>query len=473
MTQLKHIDGISLPYAASEGAGLSFITFIFFDLALNIIFLFHKIKHQHGRDLQGGKMAASSDVIAEEEVFYAQVESYLERKEYQRKGRCVRFSAVNAKDRASEEGLITWTIDLSYWRFCDLIEGGWITESVQKKINKRDKSWYELKVTWEGEKADGYAYPTFSTASPRYFSLLSCTPVVASTSPTKPLLGTSDPVADITALGFATTTASDTDFGTGAAWTLWTFHVGQGMCSLLSDGKEHGILLDAGAGTPVKRPDYLKKCPAMVNQLRDKLKGLKQVDMVLSHADRDHWSLVAWDSVLRDQIRTIYIPHNAKEFTLALKDKAVKSKVTELSNEFTYQLSGGGTLRILRSDPKSKDDNSNCLVAVYECGKKEHLVLQSGDYVYKDMGQDTMTAIRQLKDGRYTAIIVPHHGDEASAKNVFPPHTADKSIAFFSAGDNDQYGHPTDASKAAHEAAHFKIISDKNCLSIMAVQLAP
>lgn len=340
---------------------------------------------------------------AENDVLIAQVESYVERKDYQRKGRCVRLTAIESKDVENlerGEGVTAITVDLSYWQFCRSILGNtWPTRSMQRRVNSgqiamagaEKSSWFSLRVRWNDKSAHGYAYRTFSEDEPQYFSLTSCTPISALNLDVK---------GDLNLLTHSSSPKA-LRFGTGQSWVLWTFHVGQGMCSLLTDGMRHGILLDAGAGTPVVRPKYIRKHCPMRNDLMKLVASLDCVDLVLSHTDGDHWRLLAWDESLREKINNIYIPEKAK--SLALKDKAVCKKVKEV-NSFGYELSGGGSLEVLRSIPATKDDNTECLVSLYKSSDMRHLALQSGDYVYKDMIRDGNPSIRSLDQHRYSAM---------------------------------------------------------------------
>ncbi len=192
--------------------------------------------------------------------------------------------------------------------------------------------------------------------------------------------------------------------------------------------------------------------------------------MILSHADSDHWRLLAWDSSLRKKINNIYVPSNAK--SLVLKDKEMIKKVTEVET-YRFNLSGGDSLDVFRSNPTRQDDNTNCLVSLYTSARYKQYALFSGDYVYRDMNNDKNPNISSLSTKHYCAIVVPHHGDAASSINVFKPSVPDTSIAFFSAGDHKYYGHPTLQSTEAHLNAQFKVIQDKNIAHIEAIQLIP
>lgn len=422
-------------------------------------------------------MACNTRGGVREEVLLAQVDSYLERKDYQKNGRCVRFNAIKSDDVQilEREGRVaTFTVDLSFWQFCQgILPGRWITRNLQDEIaagsfaDVKEGPWYELRVRLNDNVKHGYMYPNFTELEPTYFSLVSCTAYPASSLTTMLTGGSSRSTAVIKAVSASPILKS---VGAGLPWSLWTFHVGQGMCSLLTDGKEHGILLDAGAGTPLKRPKYQSAVTVMHNDLRTRLSSLKKVDMILSHADRDHYCLLSWDKGLRDKIENIYVPIGAK--SILLKDFAVIDKVRE-SNGNIFILVGDGRLEVFRSEPQVHSSNTDCLVSVYKCDKGIHQVLHCGDYVYQDMRADKNTSISALDQQRYSAVVVPHHGDSASAKNVFTPRLTAHSIAFFSAGDNLAYGHPTSDSRDAHNAAGYKEVCNQEIDHVREVQLVP
>jgi beta-lactamase superfamily II metal-dependent hydrolase len=240
------------------------------------------------------------------------------------------------------------------------------------------------------------------------------------------------------------------------------------MCSLLTDGKKYGILFDAGAGTPIIRPNYIQQ--RINNELKIELDKLLHLELVLSHADVDHWRLLAWDSALRNKIKTIFVAANSLK-SLAIKDSEVIKKIKQTGG-FSYQLNGGGKLEVLRSSPKKMSDNADCLVSLYS-DTGNNRVLMPGDYVYDEMNADNSPAINSLWKSSYAAIVVPHHGAISSKKSVFKPQVKGKSIAFFSSGDNENYKHPAQESKDAHDHEKFKIVCKNTHPDIQAVHLIP
>ncbi|WP_323116545.1 ComEC/Rec2 family competence protein, partial [Klebsiella variicola] len=67
-----------------------------------------------------------------------------------------------------------------------------------------------------------------------------------------------------------------------------SFHVGQGMCSLMTIGNT-GIIFDMGAGKPIQRQTYSSKKNELAENYIDKLENLY---ILISHIDSDHWRLM-------------------------------------------------------------------------------------------------------------------------------------------------------------------------------------
>ncbi|WP_124082541.1 hypothetical protein [Pseudomonas aeruginosa] len=398
-------------------------------------------------------------------VFFGQVDSYSAIKDYQRRGRCVRILAVeessyNIQSLESTTGVPVVSIELSYWAFCrcELGNSRRLTRDARKPIDLRDEGtgklqkWYRIEVRWNGAKKDGYAFKTFSEEEPRYFELVSCEPAVQNFE-LKPA-----PALEVNALVIGDYSSNAAD----AKWTLSAFHVGQGMCSLIDNG-EAGVLLDLGAGTPVTRPRYLRE-KGFKNELKILVDSLKFIDLVLSHADQDHWRILAWDKKIRSKIRNIFVPKGAKP--LAFKDPSVIKNTVEIGS-FNVQLSALSRLLIYRSDPDHSDDNGECLVSVFESDGKRALI--AGDYVYERFLTDKCPDIRRLHDLDFDAVVVPHHGDAASACEIVT--ARDGAIAFFSAGDHKGYGHPTATSRLEHWAALYMEVCDNNYRFVKRVPL--
>lgn len=259
--------------------------------------------------------------------------------------------------------------------------------------------------------------------------------------------------------------------GGSQAVDLSAFHVGQGMCALLRCQKD-GILLDAGAGTPVRRGIYRQSLRSpttspFVNDLRTATANLR-LQAIISHPDSDHWRLLDWDLALLASTNAIYTPHGAP--ALALKARQVIAKVHSLAGRMVVTNGAGGKvlLDVHRSSPAVSDRNGECLVVQAHSGPGcKYDTLLPGDYVYDRMAADHNADIRALSSASFDAVMVPHHGDAASAAVLVSPTVAASTVAFFSAGTHTGYKHPTQASLQAHQAAGFRNIDRHTCTDII------
>ncbi len=115
---------------------------------------------------------------------------------------------------------------------------------------------------------------------------------------------------------------------------FYSFHVGQGMCSLLTNG-DKGILFDMGAGKPILRKDYTT---LITNELANELLNkLNAVYIFLSHLDSDHSRLMEWEISLgnninfQEKIINIFIPHMQK--SLSFKNEKIIEKIIEIDKD--------------------------------------------------------------------------------------------------------------------------------------------
>ncbi|MBK0416990.1 hypothetical protein JD974_21530 [Chromobacterium haemolyticum] len=403
-------------------------------------------------------MTSTKNLKNKTETLIAQVESFFERKEYQRSGKCIRFTAIKEdciSQLSQSDGVTTLTIDLSYWEFWNhILQTRRIGERHQFEINERQHhTWYKLEVIWDDHIKHGYTYPTFGNEPPQYFRLLSCTPIDAITLKSSPQLKNK------------TWPITQSNNQKNDSWEFLSFYVGQGMCSLIKN-KQHGILIDAGAGTPIIRKDYQKK--SFKDELAEELKNIDCISLILSHLDQDHWRLIAWNKNILNKIQTIHIPSNSQK--LIKKDKNIISKINEEKKDFIIQLSSTEKLEIFRSIPLHKSNNTDCLVSLFT-NRNNEIALQSGDYVYEDMSKDKNNKISNLNKKTYNAIVVPHHGDQASAINIPSPATPNKALAFFSAGNHKGYKHPNQKSIDEHKKSGYNIKHPNTTQSIIKYKL--
>lgn len=239
-----------------------------------------------------------------------------------------------------------------------------------------------------------------------------------------------------------------------------SFHVGQGMCSLMTMGST-GIIFDMGAGIPIQRQTYSSK----KNELSENyINNLENIYILISHLDEDHRRLMEWeiarDPSILSKIKKIIIPDSGID--LSFKNSKIINKVESLGFDYIIN-STVFLLNIYRSQPEHiNNSNSNCLVCDIELN--ENTILIPGDYVYSNMLKDKNTKIQAIPNNNYSLIIVPHHGDEESSKNV-PNSVAEPftSRAYFSAGTHAGYKHPRQSSIDAHNKNHFQEIVDNQC----------
>lgn len=241
---------------------------------------------------------------------------------------------------------------------------------------------------------------------------------------------------------------------------FYSFHVGQGMCSLLTNG-DKGILFDMGAGKPILRKDYTTLITnELANQLLNKLNA---VYIFLSHLDSDHSRLMEWEISLgnninfQEKIINIFIPHMQK--SLSFKNEKIIEKIIEIDKDIFIK-NNLIEMKIHRSNPNKVKKNNDCIIIKINFNNNKILI--PGDYVYKEMYKDNNDNIKSIPTEKFNIIIVPHHGDEASSEKI-PTPLDGNSQAYFSAGTHLGYNHPRKESIQGHEEKGFKVIHDKQC----------
>ena len=392
-------------------------------------------------------------LIPEEGTFYAQLDSKFTTQDYRPYFRCVRLIGVleeSFTDNAfnKPKGCPTFVIDLAWNGFSKLrnrrfkrliselnwLEGAFAEDSL---IWVKIKFFRSLRVT------EDYVYEAFTTSVPEYLQVTAINLVEG------PNVDAPEAAPDVQPSA-ADRLVNDV--------TLTGFHVGQGMSSLLSSpSHNHGYLLDAGGGTPVLRESYRTGQHfggVFKNDLALAIKHLQRVTVVLSHSDCDHWRILDWDLQLLAKVDRIFLPIGRP--ALVFNSHRVKIKTKGLDDAKFWL--GNVELDVLRSEPRRNDETGHCLIVHAKQDKRSALL--PGDYVYSRILQDKRSdgAIVALGNLKFDAIVVPHHGDEASAMKVFSPRVDDQSIAFFSAGDHEGYGHPTLLSIDAHFLKKFAVV---------------
>lgn len=395
-------------------------------------------------------------------TMYAQVEQALAMQDYAPFRPCIRLVSVDAKDFEdeaynSDDGCRTHMMDIAwdqdFWRpyFIPDLENAlgkpfFLDSPPPKMLHDALEAWpadqwIQLDYTPAIEPTGAYLYGLFEDEDPLNISV-EFVRLLTGPAVTPPPLAVVMP-----------------SIATHQTFEVSAFHVGQGMCSLVY-GQHDGVLLDAGAGVPMVRTiyrDWLKAPGSVVfrNELHTRMQGL-HLQVIISHPDSDHWRLLDWDPSLFAATTHIFTPAGAA--SLALKSSRAIAKVTALAGTTTVSNGQGGPplLDIHRSSPAWSDRNGECLVVETHTGPEyRHHCLFPGDYVYDRMVTDSVSAIASLSSATLDAVMVPHHGDAASASVRVLPRIDGKTVAFFSAGTHRGYGHPTKASTQAHSAAGF------------------
>lgn len=399
---------------------------------------------------------------------FAQPESFWAVKDYPPYRNCIRFIGVDTsafEDASfnSAGGCTTYVIDvdwrdtgaLAFWS----VYGKWGMQGpilIDPEDAFPPDLWFKVEYERVHELASSYAYPVFQAADPSYIRVRNVS-LVKGTS-VAPIAATSS-VVDLPAISEE------------AKCSMTAFHVGQGMCSVFH-GAHTGYILDAGAGTPVRRKQYLAGVhddgKPFVNELKPLVSALAEAAAIVSHPDSDHWRLLDWDAAVLSKMRSIFLP--AGQPALAFAAPAVKPKVVGVADHL-FRLNSRNWLDVRRSIPSSSDKNGECLVTAVRCEGRRGLL--PGDYVYERMSSDGNGAIVSMTQDRYDAVVVPHHGDEASSAQVVAPRQPLQSRAFFSAGTHTGYGHPTPSSVASHRRRDFMVIDDHACRDIIGRHLLP
>lgn len=252
-----------------------------------------------------------------------------------------------------------------------------------------------------------------------------------------------------------------------APFDLKAFHVGQGMCSLFSNGRA-GVLFDAGAAKPVYRDDY--KRHATRNDLRQAIRRLPPQRLILcvSHDDYDHYCLWEWDAQLRRSIKQVLVPRGVR--SLIYRSKVVISSVFEVE-EMNLDFGRRNRVALHRTRPTKNRDSSNNKALVATAQIDHEVALLPGDYLYTAMAVDKNDHIRGLARRKYKAIMVPHHGESGAGIAVPCPSRKGKAIAFFSAGTNRKYLHPRTTAVRAHKTKGYLTVSKHRLRFIKGVRL--
>lgn len=390
--------------------------------------------------LRNGNVTAG---LVEEGALYCQLDSIRAMHEYG-EGLCTRFIGVSRNEFNIESlsgGVTTYTIDVSdvqlLAHFCEQPDD---CELCYPDLG----AWFRIMFEVDPAGAS-HVYQNFSEADSMRVRVTNISHV---------------PGIEMPALQAYTPSF---DPGGHFDWRCYSFEVGQGMATAVHC-RDYAYLFDAGAGKPIQRPDYLSG-----NIKRNDLLALiqtRRTQFFLSHPDSDHWRLLSWDSALRTHIESYVVPHGRRP--LGVFDKAIKHLVQECSAHISLNLGQLQRLDILRTNPGRKTSNNDGLIGVFKSIEGD--VLIPGDCVYTDMSCDQDQVVSALVNRTYRAVVVPHHGDAASANGV-PKPSGRSPLAFFSAGNHSGYQHPRACSVDAHVYRGFKKLISGNYHGIVEVRL--
>ncbi|MBC3420421.1 hypothetical protein [Pseudomonas sp. RW3S2] len=388
--------------------------------------------------------------------FYAQLDKIDAIQDYAPGRRCARFVGISPSDFSSsaflgESGCQTYILDVSSKVLAKAMRFPAFNPIPNRALpdgafDVLEDFWFYIKIEPSTEITDSYAYPAFTEASASYFNVMTVQ-IVGGLK--LPLLEASHPEHKVVRASRA---------------TLSAFHVGQGMCSLYSYGDQR-YLLDAGAGTPIKREVYRRRRfqdgTPFINELRTAL-GENEVIVIISHADSDHWRLLEWDLDLLNQAKVIYFPMGVTN--LISRSKQLMGKLQALADH-TFRFDSVNALSVYRTSRANTDNNGSALVAEAKCNGRNALV--PGDYVYERIKSDSGADLAALAHQAYHAVVVPHHGDSASSREVPTAQKSAGPIAFFSAGTHPTYRHPRQVSLDAHTLAGYQVVNNPGCPHIL------
>lgn len=258
---------------------------------------------------------------------------------------------------------------------------------------------------------------------------------------------------------------------------LKPYFVGQGMCALIdyidSNSQNKGILLDCGAGTPVKRDIFERDEKLFIKNsnsldeghlLKD-IEELNDITLIVSHLDADHYRLLRWSPKLLEKIKTIYIPSGQifpDRLNKKIQDKVIVHTDKNLPVEFN-----GFKLHSYRTRPSSNKNykNNNGIVVLIESSQGKFFLFP-GDYLFSMIASDESESIKSLCNIKYEFMSVPHHGSIDSGINnidvnliseIQSRHDHSNSLAFFSVGNHRGYNHPHEDTVNSYANAGFSI----------------
>lgn len=389
------------------------------------------------------------DEIAREGDFLCRIDGLGMSQEYG-DGLCTKFVGVLPRQfnvASFEEGVSTFTIDVPQSLSRSLVDDyGWFCGRGDDcdGCYSSEGNWFRVEYS-SRPQGESHVYPSFGTAAPLTLAISRITPFVGFNPPQFPGYSGAAPAS-------------------ASSWKCSAFEVGQGMSAIVYSDS-HAFLFDAGAGTPIKRDAYIQNKLTSYDIL--KIVRGRKVTFILSHGDSDHWRMLGWDPQLAKEIDEFVIPAGMKG--IPFFDVAVKSRVRQCASAHLQIVLGPkAALNIYRTAPRSATSNNDGLVSVFVNENRQALF--PGDCVYDEFGKDQNPGIQALGQGVYQAVVVPHHGDAASALSI-PKASPASPRAFFSAGNHAGYNHPTPASLCGHANAGYAIYKNPQPTGISEIAL--
>lgn len=243
------------------------------------------------------------------------------------------------------------------------------------------------------------------------------------------------------------------------------FYVGQGMTTCLMEKEGNGptVFFDLGGGAPLLKQNY----PGYKTNLHNVLAKDEENYLVLSHWDSDHWRILCWDQKLWETL--LWFAPDTDIPDPKFQDEKIREflssgRLSLIDGDFSCSVSDTIKFDCFRHVHSKKANYDGVYTIIYATDgtKRSAESLMTGDLPYRKVKHHQQGRLQGDNfDNRFCSVVVPHHGDEKSAKGV-PVPLGGNSIAFFSAGDHESYDHPRQSSLDAHKERFAKIIDCKD-----------
>lgn len=204
--------------------------------------------------------------------------------------------------------------------------------------------------------------------------------------------------------------------------------VGQGQCILIqSEGRTY--VVDCGGDSDTKAADLAADTLLSM--------GISRLDgVIVTHYDRDHAGGVG-NLLSRIPADAVFLP-DAPDENNALDDILPFCEKTAIFVNEDLELAWGTSRMVVYGPLVSKSDNESGLSVLFD-GEKCDILITG------DMGTlGEMLLVKQKHIPEVTAIVVGHHGSGTSTGELLL-NAVMPEYAFISVGEDNYYGHPSDA----------------------------